>query len=273
MKKRLQIKHQAEERLRVGMLLAWAYPDRIARQRPGAYGRYLLASGRGAHFEQPDPLAAQDYLVAAELDGERENARIFLAAAYDEATLLDQYGSQAQWVASVKWQPDRHAVAAVRELALGALVLRREALADPDPQEVLAALLEGIRQHSLDVLPWNKTLRTWQARVKLMGRLGVGKTTWPDVSDTGLGQDLETWLAPYLVGMTRLKDLQRLDLKHALFNRLTRQQQHLLEDQAPTHLVVPSGSRIPIDYSGERPVLAVRLQQQSLLFFFNLRLS
>jgi len=206
-------------------------------------------------------LAAQDYLVAAELDGERQNARIFLAAAYDESTLLDQYGAQIRWVASVKWRPDRQAVAAEREMVLGALVLRREPLVQPDPREVQAALLEGVRHHGLESLPWNRGLRSWQARVQLMRRLEVGETGWPDVSDAGLDQTLETWLAPYVAGMTRLKDLQRLDLKHALYSRLSRQQQHLLDEQAPTHFVVPSGSRIAIDYSGERPVLAVRLQE------------
>jgi len=261
-KKRLHIQTAPDKRLDPGKLLAWAYPDRIAQQRPGKYGHYLLANGRGAFFPQPDPLAAQDYLVAVELDGERQNARIFLAAAYDEATLLEQYNADTQWKTTVKWQAERQAVAAQRELVLGAaLVLRCEKLADPDPQQVQAALLQGIRHHGLDVLPWTRKLRTWQVRVQLMARLKVEKRTWPDVSDAALRQYLESWLGPYLAGMTRLKDLQRLNLKDALYSQLTRQQQHLLEQQAPTHYTVPSGSRIPIDYSNDQPILAVRLQE------------
>jgi len=261
LKKRLHIQAAPDKRLDPGKLLAWAYPDRIAQQRPGNYGHYLLASGRGAWFQHPDPLAAQDYLVAVELDGERQNARIFLAAAYDEATLLEQYEANTQWKTTIRWQPERQAVEAHRELILGALVLRRENLADPDPEQVQAALQQGIRHHGLDILPWTKNLRTWQARVQLLARLEAAETPWPDVSDIALLQHVDSWLGTYLAGMTRLKDLQRLNLKHALYSQLTPYQQHQLEEQAPTHFTVPSGSRIPIDYSNEQPILAVRLQE------------
>jgi ATP-dependent helicase HrpB len=245
----------------VGRLLAWAYPDRVAYRRPDSVGRYLMTSGRGAFFDPPDPLGTHDFLVIAELDGERHDARIFMAAAYDRDTLMDQFSRRVQWQERVAWDDQRQAVAAVRRLTLGALTLRSEPLADPDPRALAAAMITGIRKSGIGVLPWTRALRTWQGRVMLLRRIAAGAEDWPDLSDAALTADLETWLEPCLAGMDSIKALARLDLQNALRSRLTRRQQQLLERLAPTHMVVPSGARRPIDYSAETPVLAVRLQE------------
>jgi ATP-dependent helicase HrpB len=139
--------------------------------------------------------------------------------------------------------------------------LRSEPLSKPDPHQLLAALLEGIRQQGLDCLPWTRALRHWQNRVCFLRRLAEDQQQWPDASDGGLLRHLAQWLAPYLAGVTRLRDLARIELKKALAGMLSYQQRRLMDELAPTHLTVPSGSRIPIDYSGEVPVLAVRLQE------------
>jgi ATP-dependent helicase HrpB len=152
-------------------------------------------------------------------------------------------------------------VVAQRDLKLDALTLRSEPLAAPDDRQILAALLEGIRQQGLQCLPWTKSLRRWQQRVCFLRRLLEDQRGWPDVSNASLEMHLTQWLAPYLGGMTRLRDLARVELKKALFNMLPYPQHQQLDELAPAHLTVPSGSRIPIDYSGEVPVLAVRLQE------------
>jgi ATP-dependent helicase HrpB len=113
----------------------------------------------------------------------------------------------------------------------------------------------------MDALPWTRALCTWRNRVATLRRIQAGEEQWPDLSDTALAADLEHWLEPYVIGMRRLKDLARLDLQGALTSRLTWRQQRLMDQLAPTHWTVPSGSRRPIDYSGEAPVLAVRLQE------------
>jgi ATP-dependent helicase HrpB len=261
LKQRLKLKNTDSAKPDVGRLLAWAYPDRIAGRRPDQPNRYVMTNGSGAYFDTPEALTAQDYLVIAELDGERRDARIFMAAAYDRHVLMEQFSHRLQWRPEISWDDRRQAVTTVRRLGLDALTLRSEALADPDPQEVIAAMITGIRRCGIDALPWTRALRTWQARVMLLRRLDAGPEVWPDLSDAALAETLAQWLGPYLEGVTSIKALARLDLLAALRSRLTWRQQQLLEKLAPTHWQVPSGSRRPIDYSAEIPVLAVRLQE------------
>lgn len=244
-----------------GRLLAWAYPDRVARRRPDRRDYYHMANGRTAFFEPPDPLGVHEFLVIAELDGDRRDARIFLAAAYDRDTLMDQFAHRIRWEASVAWDDRRQAVMAERRQHLGALTLHSEPPADPDPQALTDAMIAGIRRMGIGVLPWTGALRTWQARVMLLRRLDAGQADWPDLSDDALAADLESWLMPYLTGITSIKALSRLDLTGALHGRLSWRQRQRLDTLAPTHIVVPSGARRPIDYSTEPPVLAVRLQE------------
>jgi ATP-dependent helicase HrpB len=175
--------------------------------------------------------------------------------------LLKQYPEKVSQEQTVGWDQDRKAVSAQMVTTLDAITLKSEVLASPDVREVRAAMLNGIRQSGLGCLPWTKALLRWRERVLfLRGFEGVAGP-WPDTSDQGLDLHLEQWLAPYLAGVTRLQDLARLDLKAALYGMLSYQQHRWLDQLAPTHLDVPSGSRIPIDYSGKVPVLAVRLQE------------
>ena len=245
----------------IGRLLGWAYPDRVAQRRPGARGKFLLSNGRGAYIDPTAPLAAEEFIVAAELDGKRREARIFKATAYSMDILLEQFAEQFRWTEVVDWDSDRLAVAARRKLKLGALTLRSQPQAEPDSQLVLGALLKGIREQGLQCLPWTKSLKRWRERVCFLRRISGNEQQWPDVTDEGLESHLTSWLAPYLTGMSRLRDLTRVDLKAALFGLLPYRQHELLDELAPTHLTVPSGSRIPIDYSEDVPVLAVRLQE------------
>ncbi len=242
-----------------GVLLAYAYPDRIAQRRAAAAdNRFLLSNGRGAWFADGQPLAADDYLVAVHLGGGRE-ARIFLAAAVDLEQLLDHHGEliAEQW--SVDWDAVEQCVQARRQLRLGALVLRDEPWQDADPEQLRSALLDGISRHGSACLPWSDAARELQARVAFLQRLAPGE--WPDVGDAALMAGLQDWLSPYLQGMTRLAHLKRLDLRALLLARLSWEQQRRLDELAPTHIGVPSGSRVRVDYSQETPVLAVRLQE------------
>jgi len=249
------------KRSNAGLVLAWAYPDRIAQKRPGSQARYLLTNGRGAFFGSPEPLSTSPYLVTAHLDGQRREARIFMAAAIDRHELMDQFSDRIRWQETIAWDSKRQAVTAIRRQRLGALTLDTEPLPDPDPQTVLTAFIAGIRKDGIMILPWRRSLRTWQARVRLLARMDAPGGPWPDVSDRMLTETLEKWLAPFVYGSSRLSDLSPRNFAFALNSLLDRGQQQALENQAPTHITVPSGSRLPIDYSAPVPVLAVRIQE------------
>ncbi len=261
LRRRLGIKGEEGRVGDPGRLLAWAYPDRIGQRRAGFKGKFLLNSGRGAFLDEASPLALEPYLVAAELDGKGRNARIHRAAPYELETLLEQFQNRLVWSESITWDPEQGRVKPERNLKLGAITLRSERLTKPDSGEVTKVLLEGIRDAGIQCLPWTKKLRRWQGRVSFVRRSFQKDDTWPDVSDEGLASKLDHWLGPYLLGMDRLSDLVRVDLKNALFGMLSYQQQMALDELAPTHVTVPSGSRIPIDYDNPVPVLAVRLQE------------
>ncbi|MCW5750334.1 MAG: ATP-dependent helicase HrpB [Alphaproteobacteria bacterium] len=249
------------DRRMCGLLVAFAYPDRIARRRPGRDGEYLLALGRGAHLPPGDPLAAEEFLAVADLDGERERARIFRAAPLGEEEIEAHFGDLVEEQDEIRWDDRQGTVEARRVRRIGAVVLAARPLpAARAATGVAAALLAGVRQRGLACLPWTDAARAFQARVLFLRRV-LGED-WPDISDVALDAELDQWLAPHLEGMTRLDHLGGLDLAALLAARLDWRQRRVLDELAPTHLAVPSGSRIAIDYTApEGPVLAVRLQE------------
>jgi ATP-dependent helicase HrpB len=245
-----------------GVLLAFAYPDRIGRARD-ASGRYLLANGRGARFTGAQALAKAEFLVAAEIDGAEREARIFLGAPLTLADIEQHFAAHIEIQSDIAWDPRTQAIRARRERTLGAIVLDARDIEAPDPQQMLAAALAGIASLGIEALPWTPSLRQWQARVSLLRRLRVhAPQEWPDLDDASLLETLAQWAPPWIAGVSRREHLARIDLVSALHGRLSYLQREILEREAPTHLTVPSGSRIPIDYrDGDTPSLSVRLQE------------
>ncbi|GGD67521.1 ATP-dependent helicase HrpB [Paenibacillus nasutitermitis] len=240
-----------------GLLLALAYPDRIAQRRSD--GRFLLRSGRGAIVRELQPLSQEAYLAAAELEDSGVDSRIQLAAPLTLGELEQIMGDQIIEEDEVLWDRSAQAVRAKRKLRLGALVLKESQLADADPERVAQALMSGIAELGLDVLPWTRQARQLQARIALMH---AHNQAWPDVSDESLLIDMQGWLGPYIGGMRRRSDLARVNLAAVLESLLSWQERQQLDKEVPTHITVPSGSRIPIDYSDPAaPVIAVRLQE------------
>ena len=245
-----------------GELLALAYPDRIGRAR-GDGGRYVLSSGRGARFAEPQALSKSEFIVAAELDGAEREARIFLAAPVRLAAIEEMFASRIADTVQIAWDDREQAIRARRERRLGELVLDSTELRNPDPTALQTAALVGLRQLGLGVLPWTAELAQWRARVALMRQFAVPSSDpWPDLSDAALLSTLDEWARPWIVGYTRKDHFSRMDLGNALRSRLTYAQHAILDRQAPTHYAVPSGSHIPIDYlDGDVPTLSVRLQE------------
>ena len=243
-----------------GVLLALAYPDRIAQRRSGETPRYLLANGRGALLADGDGLGKSAWLAVAQLDGEAREARIFLAARLSREDILRHFAGQIATGESVIWDDANGAVLARRQKRLGALVLEDAAAGSVSPEAVTQALLQAVRQRGLDVLPWTPGLRNLQARILFLRRV-LGEE-WPDVSDAALLAGIETWLTPWMQGMSRLSHLERLALDDAFMGLMDHRKRKALDEYAPNHIKVPSGSDIRVDYTeGEIPVLRVRLQE------------
>jgi ATP-dependent helicase HrpB len=247
----------------VGLLLAFAYPDRIGLAR-GESGRYLLAQGRGAELPGPSALARSPLIVAADIDAGAREAKVHLAAPLERELFDEHFGAQAAARDEVLWDARAEAVVARRVRRYEALVLEERPLPEGSEAQVQAAMIAGIRALGLPSLPWTRELEQWRARIALVRSVADSESergAWPDVSDAALLDGLEHWLGPWLAGVTRRDHLARVDLRAALHALLDWNRQRRLDELAPTHLVVPSGSRIALDYSGAAPSLAVRLQE------------
>jgi ATP-dependent helicase HrpB len=252
-------KDGARSSAQAGVLTALAYPDRIAQAR-GGRGRYRLSGGGGAMVDEKESLAAQDYLAVAQLDGAAREARVYLAAPITQAEIEDVFADQVVAADVIEWDTQSEVVTAARQTRLGALVLEDKPLSKPDPEAVTAAFLKGVQAMGLGALPWTEGARAFQARV-MFARDADQRGTWPDLSDEGLLASIETWLAPYVQGFLRRSHLSRLDVLEALKAQLPWDAQKQLDQIAPTHLDVPSGSSIRVDYSGAQPSMAVKLQE------------
>lgn len=250
----------------LGALLALAYPDRVAQQRREGGAEYRLANGRAALFAEADALMKCPWLVIADLgsrQGQREE-RIYLAAEFDPALLDDVLAEQVERVDILDWDEREQVLRAERQTKVGELVLSREPLPGLDDDARARALLGLVRRKGLNLLSWTPELRQWQARIALLRQLDLekdGHSEWPDLGDEALLASLEHWLQPYLGKVSRLSHFAALDLPSILRNLLPWPLPQRLDDWAPAHLAVPSGSSIRLDYSENPPILAVRLQE------------
>ncbi|MCG8520299.1 MAG: ATP-dependent helicase HrpB [Pseudomonadales bacterium] len=243
----------------LGRLLAQAYPDRVARRRPGTSPRYQLSNGRGAALRPDDALAREDWLVAAELDGQAREATIYLAAALDPADLERDLADHMTTVEEAIWDDHRGRVVARRQTRLGRLVLAETALPDPSPEQVVAGLLAAVREKGLASLPWNDNARQLRARLRLLHSRWPDE--WPAMDDTSLLDALDTWLAPFLVGVKSWGQLQQVALVPALLSLLDYPRQQQLAELAPAALSIPTGQNVTLDYTTDHgPVLAAKLQ-------------
>lgn len=241
-----------------GLVTALAFPDRIGKRR--AQGAYTLSGSRGAALPADDPLLAHDLLVVADLDGTKADGRIFLAAPLEYRDLEHLFSDRIREQTITRWDSRTGSVLSRRQCRLGALVLADKPDTSAAPDTVARAMAEGIRQTGLHCLPWDSQTRQLCARVNFLGR--QSHKDWPDMTDQGLLDSLESWFTPFATGLSRLEHLKRLDLYSALMARLSWPQRQQLEQETPTHITVPTGERIPLDYTeGEAPVLAVRIQQ------------
>lgn len=245
----------------VSRLLLAAYPDRVAQQRETGELRYLLANGRGARLAKQGSVSTSPLLVAVSVDGgDQGEGLIHLAAPLSEGLLRAEMGQNIACRDSIAWDSREGRVVAVREECLGALRLSSTSYV-PSPDEQLPIVIKAVRASALALLSRDEPFLQLQARVLLLQRL-FPEDGWPDFSDAALLDTLENWLAPAIAGVRNAQQLAAVKCATVLLSTLDYRRQQALEELAPTHLVVPSGSRIRLDYcEGDAPVLAVKLQE------------
>ncbi|QPC86273.1 ATP-dependent helicase HrpB [Mesorhizobium sp. NBSH29] len=248
----------AGEPASIGALLLHAWPDRVAKAR-GERGRFVLANGRGAMVDAADSLAGAAFLVVADLQGKAQQARIASAAVVEEdvvrTLLADRIARRTETLFDAA-----KGVVRVRELErLGAIQLTERMLPAPKGAEADCAVLEAVKAHGIQILPWGKEGETLLRRLTWLHQaLGA---PWPNVSNEALTDALEDWLAPFLTGQVNLARIDPSVLRDGLMALVPHDLQRRLGKLAPTHFDVPSGSHVPIRYDEEWPVLAVRVQE------------
>jgi ATP-dependent helicase HrpB len=263
--KDLKIKSTGTDMERSGSVLAFAWPGRVAKKRNNKDHSFLMASGSGAFFRSTDSLSILPYIVAVHLDGNPRNAGIFLAAPYSKRDLEHDFKDRIKVLEVFSWDEQTQSVRARSRTTYGKLVLQETLVTNPDPEAIRACLIQGIQAAGLELLPWTRTLRQLRERAVFLKKSGYFKSL-PDLSDTALLDTLAQWLGPFLDQIHSAAGLKQVDLSAAVTCLLAWEQQQILDTHAPTHVTVPSGSRVPLQYRGdsgllESPVLAVRLQE------------
>ena len=242
-----------------GVLLAFAYPDRIAQQR-GGRGRFLLRNGRGAMMDAHHNLAAEPYVVVADVGGHGRDSRIYLAAPVTREDIEHHFAAQIETRIDVQWDDSVRAVRAREVRVLGAIALHERVARDVDADLIASALIDALRTRGLGLLDFNDDAVRLRQRIALLHSLEPD--TWPDVSDASLIERAADWLLPFISDATAAHALSRVDVTQALLAYVGWEKQSLLDELAPTHIEVPSGSRVRVDYADPAaPVLAVRLQE------------
>jgi ATP-dependent helicase HrpB len=244
----------------VGALLALAYPERIAKNRGGAAGAFLLVNGRGANVDPASPLAREPFLAVAELAGTAAQGRILSAAPIALAEIEQRFSDRIATREEIAFDPASASLRGRRSRRLGAISLSDQPMPVAANDDTAQKLANGIASLGMHRLPWTKSLQQWRDRVMFL-RASEGEE-WPDLSDAALAQTINAWLAPALAAKTTLGEITADELNTAVRALLPWPLQRRLDAEAPTHFAAPTGSQVAIDYEAEGgPKIAIRVQE------------
>ncbi|MBU2987174.1 ATP-dependent helicase HrpB [Saccharophagus degradans] len=244
----------------IALLLAFAFPDRIARARKNNPTQYLLANGRQANLFNDDSLVGEEWLVVAEASSQqgRSNDIIRLAAPISLALLQQAFSAKLVEKNVCEWDENANRIVSEQRVALGAIILSAKQLAQADPALRVAAVRALINKKGLGVLEWTADAINLRARLQLLHTVD---TNWSNWSDEMLLGAIDDWLSPYLHSVNNGADLRKVNIAEALKATLSWEQQVELDKLAPVSFCVPSGRDVPIDYSQNPPVIAAKLQE------------
>lgn len=250
--------NSAYDELETGLLIAYAYPERIAYARPGNNAQFQMANGKMAAAGHRDDLAHESWLAVAHVNDRENSGKIFLASALNPVDLQPMLRT----IEVIKWDTKHGGLIASEDTRIGSIILKSTPLPDPDESELITAISRAIEKEGGHLLDWNEAVEQWQNRVQSLKKWNP-KEKWPDVSTDFLIKTNSEWLTPYLNTVKKPDDLKRIDLLSVLQYSLSSELQAKLNSLAPTKINVPSGSKIKLEYqsNGSEPVLAVRLQE------------
>ncbi|MBB5700228.1 ATP-dependent helicase HrpB [Ochrobactrum daejeonense] len=242
----------------VGRMLIDAYPDRIAKAR-GQTGQFLLANGRGGEVDSAISLSRAPWLVVADMSGKAGRTRILAAAELTETEIRTALGGKIESGKQVVYDPEKNALRAREGSRIGAIALSEKPLAAPSGAAADEGVIAATREHGLSILPWGKEADILRRRLGWLHR-GLGEP-WPSMEDNNLLEKLDDWLLPFLTGEAQLDRIPGHVLKNGLMSLVPFDLQRSVDQLAPTHFEVPTGSHIPIRYDADEPVIAVRVQE------------
>jgi ATP-dependent helicase HrpB len=249
-----------ETELSVGALLALAYPERIAKNRGGGSGAFLLMNGRGANVDRASPLAREPFLAVAELTGTAAQGRILAAAAITLDEIVTRFANRIEARDDIAFDAASGSLRGRRSRRLGALTLAERPIQVEPTDHTAKLLADNIASAGIDRLPWTKAIQQWRDRIMFLHR-SEGEE-WPDLSDAALSQNAREWLPPLLGGKTSLSAIAPDEFAAALGELLPWPLKRRLDAEAPTHFAAPTGSQVPIDYDAEGgPKIAIRVQE------------
>lgn len=246
------------ESISAGVLLLDAYPDRVAKAR-GKTGQFILANGRGGELDAAEHLSRVDWLVVADMTGRAGAQRILSAAEVSEDDIRSRLADQIEAGQQIIFDAEKNTLRAREAVRLGAITLSEKNLAAPKGEAADLGIIEAVRSHGLEILPWSKASQILRQRLHWLYR-GLGEP-WPKMDEESLLAKLEDWLLPFLNGEARLDKISQTALMDGLRSLVPYDLQRQIDILAPTHFTVPTGSKIAIQYGGEEPVIAVRVQE------------
>lgn len=259
-KSRLGVNLEPVDLDQLPMLLATAFPDRIAQNLRLAndrnQARFKLVGGGQALLPAQDALSQKEFIIAVELDGASAGAKIFRALEISKKCIEDLFDQTQQWREEIRWDEPTGRLIGEETRGLGEVVLERRPMTKLPAEAIRKGLIAGLRQRGFR---WSEEDQQLLGRLRLLRR-HIGDP-WPQVGDAALLSTLEQWLEPRLAGINRLEQVDKLSLGQFLVESLDWSLQQSLSKLAPTHLDVPSGSKIRVDYSSDEPILAVKLQE------------
>jgi ATP-dependent helicase HrpB len=252
-----QLKEKKEHS--TGVLLALAYPERVAHRRDMKSNRYQMVSGTTAVLPKDSLLLREEFLAIGEADGIGTEVRAYLAAPLSKKEIEQAFIDSIIEEEEIRWNIIDESVIVRRISRLGSVILSEHPI-KPHGEKAVSALVDGIKQLGIACLPWDKETRSLQQRAEWL-RANLASAQWPDLSDSNLINTIDVWLVPFLDGIWKKEQLAALPLLKILQSHITKSLLHQIDTLAPSHLKLPSGSIVMLDYSGVHPVIAVRLQE------------